>query len=145
MTATRSRSAGFTMIEMTFTLGLIAAVGMMAVTSLADRLPEHDLDHAVSQLRSDLRLARAEAVSRNAEVQVTFNAENESYCIWTDANRNGNADAGETVVRTFPTHVSVNLSTYPATGTFSPQGTFESEYNNVCQITVCELSKKLGK
>lgn len=124
-TARKMRS-GFTLTELMIAVAIIAVMTLGVSASIIRRMPDIKLTRAVNQVSTDLRLARMRAASLNAPVEVSFDNAASTYTVWADANRNGTEDAGE--VEKFELDVDPDqlLSASPQTGTFQPDGTFES-------------------
>ena len=68
----RTLAHGFTFIELLVTLAVLALLAVAAVPSLLDLLDRQRLRGAAENLRSDLLLARAEALRLNAAVSVSI-------------------------------------------------------------------------
>jgi prepilin-type N-terminal cleavage/methylation domain-containing protein len=117
---------GFTLVELMVAVAIIAVITLSAAASIIRRMPDIRLTRAVDQVSTDLRLARMRAASLNAPVQISFNNDADTYTVWADKNRNQSKDAGE--VETFSLDVAPNQNmwAYPTTGTFQPDGTFET-------------------
>lgn len=66
------RMAAFTLIEMVIVVALVALIITLAAPSLRDMILMQRLRAVNAQIVTDLTMARSEAVSRNAFVQVRF-------------------------------------------------------------------------
>jgi|GEM_PF-658822 len=68
------RTRGFTLVELTITLALVAIVATIAVPNLTQLMRNNQLQAKAEELKSFLLLARNEAVGNRAQVELTFNA-----------------------------------------------------------------------
>ena len=125
---TQSHKAGFTLVEILVVVAIIAVVGSFVLVNFVTGAPMRKLDKAQYQITADMRNARMEAITKMTRVQFTFNTSAKTYAIWTDNNRNGTADTGETKTKTLSDVGGVSFSTYPSSGTFLPNGQFSSSY-----------------
>lgn len=66
------RSAGFTLLELLITLGIVAIVTAFSVPSFSGLLSESRVSAAARAYASALRKAQAEAIARNRNVEVLF-------------------------------------------------------------------------
>lgn len=89
----KSLSKGFTLVELTVTLGVLAAALAVAVPRYLEWQPDLELKAAVRHLRSDYGLARYRAVSENASVAVVFDTAGSAYSLFVD-NGDGAAVGG---------------------------------------------------
>lgn len=110
------------------TVSVMAVVGGVVAFNIRQQAPAFRLEQAQSQIMSDLRLARMESVSHGVDAQFTFNPYSKSYTIWTDLNRNGSVDGGESRTKSLAHLPGISFSTYPSSGSFKPNGTFSSAY-----------------
>jgi len=69
----RTRTDGFSLIELMIVVGVIAVLGGMAVPQIAGAMRQYSLTSASQQVVSTVRAARAQAVGRNARMRVRFN------------------------------------------------------------------------
>ncbi len=117
------RCSGFSALEMLIVVAIFLILGAVALPRLTTWRSDSNLMGAIRQVQSDLNWARMEAVQRSAPVTVTFTSGQAAYTIWTDRNRNGASDTGETVshsVQDSFQNVSVASN---ATMVFQPRGT----------------------
>ena len=69
----RTRTDGFSLIELMIVVGLIAVLGGIAVPQVAAGMRQYSLMTASQQVASTIRAARAQAVGRNVSLRVRFN------------------------------------------------------------------------
>lgn len=122
------KNSAFTLLEMMIVVALISVITAIGVANIVGRMPTYRVEQASWRITSDLRAARMEAVSKSANVVVTFDSAAQNYTIWTDANNDGAVDTGEQVTHILSDIPGLTLYTYPSTGTFKPEGTFSSTY-----------------
>ena len=116
---------GFSLVELMIAVAILGLVAVMTVPEVVRRMPRMRLDKATTQLYSDLRLARMQAISFNTRVQVRMFPTSRTYTIWTDRNRDGVVDEGELVTHSLADVPDLTLSGLSSTGTFMPRGTFD--------------------
>jgi prepilin-type N-terminal cleavage/methylation domain-containing protein len=109
---TPSHQLGLTLIEMLIVVGIISIMSGIGVTFL--NFKGLQLKSAAYELKTALMSARAEAIKRNADVQVQFDAVNDTY--------NATNDLG-TVLFARTLDQRVDLSTNNTSVTFKPLGT----------------------
>lgn len=102
---TRSgRSAGFTLVELMITVGIMAILAATAVPSFSRMFANTRISTKTNELKAALQVARAEAQRRGnvAGVSMRATSNNENFNlgwrIFTDANLNGVEDSGETLL-----------------------------------------------
>ena len=83
--------AGYTLIELVFTLGLAATLSVAAGASAQAALEEYRAAGAVRYLSARLQQARMEAIVRGVHVAVRFDRRGSTfaYAVFVDRNRNG--------------------------------------------------------
>jgi len=67
-----SKQRGLTMIEASMSLAIVGILAGTALPSFKDSLDKRSLEGVSSEVGTDLRYARSEAVARNAGVRVSF-------------------------------------------------------------------------
>ena len=107
---------GFTLVELTIVIALIAVVSAIAVPNIVVWRQNAELRGAARDLLSDIQLAKITAIERNKYCAITFNQSPPGYMIYVDANENLQYDGGDESVK------SVLLSTYGTTSYDSSQG-----------------------
>ena len=75
-----SAARGVSLVECAITVAVVAVSLGIALPSLKDLRARHQLDGVAAQLETDLMLARAEAVARNATVRMSFQASDAGSC-----------------------------------------------------------------
>lgn len=79
--AKRGRSTGVTLVELLVTLAVIAIVVSVALPTYRDTVERSRLKATVERVRSDLHLARTEALKRNRTINVSFTRNGDgSWC-----------------------------------------------------------------
>jgi prepilin-type N-terminal cleavage/methylation domain-containing protein len=119
--------AGFTLVELMVVVAIFGVVALVAVTNLARKSPNAHSENAQWQIAGDLRLARQLALNENTKVQVTFDNAANSYTIWTDSNRDGVRNGGETITKTLREHLNARVRAIPVSATFTPQGNMKTD------------------
>lgn len=101
--------SGFTMVELLTTLVVLAILLAIAAPSMATFINNSRLRSSQGELVAALMLARSEATKRGTDVTVdaavrgVTGAEfSGGWRVFLDANRNGQWDAGEEIIRNYP-------------------------------------------
>lgn len=89
----RSRTAGFTMVEVMASVVIIGLLSAMALPRLD--LEAYKVNSAVRSVTSSLTYAQRLAVTLQHDVRVTFDSTNSAIRIHEDANNNGVLDGNE--------------------------------------------------
>lgn len=87
------RPSGFTLLEMLIVTVIVGILSTIAYWGVFEVLPKFRLETAFREMSMQLGLARAEAISKNRQMIVHFQAT--SYRVAHDADRDGTIDAGE--------------------------------------------------
>ncbi|MEA2627023.1 MAG: Type transport protein GspH [Candidatus Binatota bacterium] len=82
---TVSARRGFSLVELTVVLGILAALFAAALPRASSLVPRLLLDRAARTLAADLVLARTEAIARNTRVRVIARLEQRRYDVEYDA------------------------------------------------------------
>jgi len=85
---------GFTLAELTVTLGILGIMTAISVPSYFSWLPRHKLRTSVRQIYDDMNLAKIRAVKDNVNSRITFDIVNNNYTVFLDLNGNGIPDDG---------------------------------------------------
>ncbi|MBT8340570.1 MAG: prepilin-type N-terminal cleavage/methylation domain-containing protein, partial [Desulfatitalea sp.] len=88
----RINIAGFTLIELMATVGIISILATAGGFGINSILPDLRLSAAARELKANMNLARLQAVRENKAVLVAFHPDRESYDIRIDSNGNGSPD-----------------------------------------------------
>jgi len=85
------RTAGYSLIELVFALGLIVTLGGIAVPQILAALDDYQTYGAVRYMSGRLHEARMTAVTRTANAAMRFTRTEHSYAyaVYLDGNRNG--------------------------------------------------------
>jgi type IV fimbrial biogenesis protein FimT len=123
----RGRAGGFTLIELMVTVTLAAVIMMLAAPSFNNALLSNKLAAFANNFVASAQLARSEAIKRNRPVHICRSADGAScaasgtwqqgWIVWSDDNRNGALDAGETVVQVQQT-ISADYEFTSTAGTY---------------------------
>jgi prepilin-type N-terminal cleavage/methylation domain-containing protein len=73
--------AGFSMLEMMITIGIIAILSAITAPNIIGWLKHQGLKSAVIELQSDLQLTKLAAVKQNQDCSINFNTGTGSYSI----------------------------------------------------------------
>jgi len=105
---------GFTLIELVITLAVAATLTLVGIPSFTETIKTNRLTTYNNDFVASLNLARSEAIKRNASVTVrkvdnnsftkvsaTANWE-DGWDVFTDADSDGNFEAGDTLIKTYP-------------------------------------------
>lgn len=100
-----ARSAGFTLIELMVTIGLIAVLAALALPTFSESIRSNRVTTAANLAIATLNYARTEAIRSKTTSSVCPRNPGDDKCgsdwkngltVWTDDNSSGSWDAGET-------------------------------------------------
>lgn len=126
------RAQGFTLVELMVTVALIAILAGLGIPSFNGMIAQNRVISSINEFHSALRLARAEAVKRNADV-VFCASSNKTSCtggwgsgwlVYQDADGDGAIDNNE-VIRVgdaVQSGYALTFSSIVTTITFKPRG-----------------------
>ncbi|WP_233244332.1 GspH/FimT family pseudopilin [Acidovorax sp. HMWF029] len=118
------RALGFTAIELLVVVTILAVLAALAGPSFGPLIERWRTNQAVNNITSTIYLARSEAIKRGGKVSVrkiangtdgcTFAPDNDEWsCGWiifVDTDEDGNLDAGEEILQSFPMPTNVDIS-----------------------------------
>jgi len=91
----RSRSRGFSMVELAVSLSVVLILTAVAIPSLMRSFRTYQLNDAAARLSDLLKFTRFEAVRRNTSVNLQIQQTGTDWIVWTDSNKNGSVDPTE--------------------------------------------------
>ena len=114
-------SRGFTLIELMFSIAVLAILLGLAAPSYRAFITSNRLTAQANELVADLSLARNEAASRSRNIQVCIAASATScagsgsdwaagWIVWSDSNNNGSLEASEVIKYTAPLAGGVSMT-----------------------------------
>jgi type IV fimbrial biogenesis protein FimT len=158
----KAKQSGFTLLEMMFTLTLLAVIVGIGVPNLRDFVRNSRMTSAANDIVTDFNLARSEAVKRRVPVTLC-KSQNFTACDANDAagpfNRwivfvddpnpavaniatdgNGVVDAGEAILRqrTLPENITVRKRANQLRAIFLPSGFPQAEAARVERFLLCD-------
>ncbi|SNS31996.1 type IV fimbrial biogenesis protein FimT [Noviherbaspirillum humi] len=99
----RIPAAGLTMVEMLITVAVVAILLGVAVPAFHALIARQRIAAATSDLHAAILLARSEAIKRGQRVDLAPVGKDgdwgAGWAVFIDVNRNGVADAGDTVIQ----------------------------------------------
>ena len=138
----RKSVSGFTLIEVMIVIAIMGILAAIAAPNFRNYMTQSRLKGAARQVMSDLMLARMQAVTKNNEVKVFFNADGKNYTILDDTNNNGHYDGDPETEVTKNIQTDYNdVSFSTAAPVFLPGGTVFPGTN--CIITLTNSSGSL--
>ncbi|HOE23133.1 MAG TPA: GspH/FimT family pseudopilin [Smithellaceae bacterium] len=120
---------GFTMLEIMIVIAIIGIMLGVAAPNFMDYMKSRRLSGAAMQMYVDLMNARQQAVTQNKWVSLRLENSHQ-YKIFTDSNKNGAIDTGESVIDRdiHPDFADVTFTTSAGTiFAFYPNGTAASK------------------
>ena len=98
----RKRESGFSLIEVSMTIGLLAIVLTMAVPAIVGYLPDYRLSKAARDLTSIYQTAKMTAIRSNTNCAITFyqtvNGRSYDYVAFQDTDGDFEYDSGERII-----------------------------------------------
>jgi len=91
----RTRSRGFSMVELAVSLTVMLILTAIAIPSLVRSFRTYQLNDAAARLSDQLKFARFEAVRRNTPVSFLMRGGPDDWTVGTDSNNNGTLDSTE--------------------------------------------------
>ncbi len=126
----KSRTAGFTLIELMISLVVLGALIALGMPSFQSAIRSNRVTTASNELLTSFSLARSEAIrsTRGAAVCASSDGStcgtdwNAGWLVWRDVNANSVLDAGEVVVRYTQGNSALGLTASANTIAFDPRG-----------------------
>jgi type IV fimbrial biogenesis protein FimT len=111
----RSRSRGFSMVELAVSMTVMLILTAIAIPSLMRSFRTYQLNDAASRLADQLKFTRFEAVRQNTQVSFMMQQSGSDWVVGTDSNRSGTLDATEKqfVITGFATLLSAGVAPSP--------------------------------
>lgn len=126
---------GFTLTELTVTLGVLGIMTAIAVPSYISYLPKHKLKTSVRQIYDDMQLAKIRAVKDNTVACITFDINNENYNVFLDQDGTSTWTAGDIIIKNnVGLEKDVNI-TAANTCAFNNRGLRTTAQNQVVRMT----------
>jgi type IV fimbrial biogenesis protein FimT len=88
----RSANAGFSMVELVVSIGVMLVLTAVAIPSLMRSLRTYQLNGAAARVSDMLKFTRFEAVRRNKQINFLAQASGAGWLVGTDSNNNGTLD-----------------------------------------------------
>ena len=117
-TRTQCRHAGYSLTELIIAVSILAILGLLANPNIMAMRRRHNLDEAVSRLVSELRVARAQAVSESSAVVVGLDTMARTLTLKIDRNANGTYESDEQSVVTISNSRGVSITSTLSQGVF---------------------------
>mgnify|MGYP003578936849 CR=1 FL=1 len=103
----RSRSSGFTLVELMVAIAVLAILTTLALPSFQETLRSNRVATSSNELLTSFTLARSEAIRSTRGAGVCASADgatcgndwNAGWLVWNDSDSDGALDAGENIVR----------------------------------------------
>jgi type IV fimbrial biogenesis protein FimT len=111
----RSRSRGFSMVELAVSMTVMLILTAIAIPSLMRSFRTYQLNDAASRLADQLKFTRFEAVRQNTQVSFLMQLSGSNWIVGTDSNRSGALDATDKqfVITGFATLLSSGVAPSP--------------------------------
>jgi type II secretory pathway pseudopilin PulG len=112
----RSRSGGFSMVELTVSLTVLLILTAIAIPTLMRSFRTYQLNDAAARVSDMLKFTRFEAVRRNTQINFLLQASGSGWIVGTDSNANGVIDAAEKqqLITGFATLLSSGVAPTPS-------------------------------
>jgi prepilin-type N-terminal cleavage/methylation domain-containing protein len=91
----RSRSRGFSMVELAVSLTVVLILSAIAIPSLMHSIRTYQLNSAAARVADMLKFTRFEAVRRNKQINFLMQASPDGWIVGTDSDNSGLVDATE--------------------------------------------------
>src|ERR1700736_5367511 len=91
----RSRSSGFSMVELAVSMTVLLILTAIAIPSLMRSFRTYQLNDAASRLSDILKFTRFEAVRRNTTVPLQIQQFGNDWSVWADSDKDGILDPTE--------------------------------------------------
>lgn len=136
MSATRSRTprratAGFSMVELVVSIGIMLVLTALAIPSLVHSLHAYQLNSAAASVSDMLKFTRFEAVRRNKQINLQFTQNGLSWIVWTDSFVVGN---GGPIDPRDKQQVIAGYPTLLPSGTAPPPGAISAALGGITPI-----------
>lgn len=153
-TAAPRRQRGFTLVELLITMVILGILGVIAVPSFLDATLSNRLSSLANSFSASLKIARSEAIKRNASVTMcrsstgsscaTTGTWQQGWIVFADTNGNGSVDGSEQrfVYETAQSPDFVFSSTGGGVYTLVFKGTGLSSTAET--VTICRSSPTVG-
>jgi type IV fimbrial biogenesis protein FimT len=147
---TRTKMAGFTIIELMITLVVAAILLAVAAPSFQDIIQNNRLTTEINTLSASLNLTRSEAITRGGSATLCKSNDSvncvaaanwhDGWIVFEDTNENGNTDPGETIIRVVNalTAGTTLVSSVGDSITFGPEGFSAAGSTGTGTLTLCD-------
>jgi prepilin-type N-terminal cleavage/methylation domain-containing protein len=105
-------TSGFSIIELTATLAIMAVLAAIALPGWNQLLPGYHLESSVRQVQSEMHTIKMRAAAENLSIQLTYNNGASDYIV--------QQDGKNAITKPLPSGISI---TNAGTISFSPRGT----------------------
>src|SRR5712664_175194 len=91
----RSRSRGFSMVELAVSMTVVLILTAIAIPSLMRSIRTYQLNSAAARVADMLKFTRFEAVRRNKQINFLMQASADGWIVGTDSDNSGSVDTTE--------------------------------------------------